>query len=84
MQIELKYSIDSEEVDDMYKLRRIMKSDDLTFVLFEIINNLKKKSEYSYDEKVKKDKSICILDVFYEELQNVLIEHDVNINELLC
>lgn len=84
MQIELKYSINSEEVDDMYKLRRIMKSDDLTFVLFEIINNLKKKSEYSYDEKVKKDKSICILDVFYEELQNVLIEHDVNINELLC
>lgn len=84
MQIELKYSINSEEIDDMYKLRRIMKSDDLTFVLFEIINNLKKKSEYSYDEKVKKDKSICILDVFYEELQNVLIEHDVNINELIC
>lgn len=71
-----------DDIDDQYKFKKFVKSDDMTFVLFELIYNTKKSIEYEIDNNSDLS-NYEVLDLVYERFNKILEEHNINIDELI-
>lgn len=71
-----------DDIDDQYKFKKFVKSDDMTFVLFELIYNTKKSIEYEIDNNSDLS-NYEVLDLVYERFNKILEERNINIDELI-
>lgn len=74
---------DLNDIDDTMAHFRAVKSLDMALVLFEIIHNLKKKSEYICDGLEADSDKYDGVYVVFEEISKLLNEHNICIDELI-
>lgn len=79
MKATLEFDLDNP--DDRESHLRCLKATDMACVLFEFMINSRKRIAYKLYEEASKDK--ILLDIVYEEFDNLIEEHNININELI-
>ena len=75
----LEYNIN--DPDDLMAHKRAIKSDDMAFAIWDIVHNIKKKLEWSLEEK-EFDKYET-LELVFENIHEVLNDHNVDIEDLV-
>ena len=77
---------DLSDHDDVMDHKRCVKALDMALVLWEFYHNSKKSLEYQIEECIKIDKEYSrfdVLDLVFERFQELLDEHDINIDNLV-
>ena len=74
---------DLENLDDEMALKRALKSIDMALVLFEIAYNLKKKCIWDVESHDPDDGALDEIELVFIKLNELLDEHNININELI-
>lgn len=74
---------DLSDIDDEMALNRSLKATKMALVLFEIQYNLRKKCEWELESLEADSDKWDGLEVVFRKLNELLDEHDININELI-
>ena len=69
----LEFNLD--EYEDRKAHLRCIKSTDMALVLFEVI--------YNFRKRIENESGVAKLDLFYDKLNSLLDEHNINIDELI-
>ena len=77
----LKYDI--TDSDEAMAFMRCVKSTEMAMCLWEIKYNIKKKLQYQLDGKDAPDTSYDALDDFFEKINEIFEEHNINMDELI-
>jgi len=80
----LKFNLD--DPDDEQAHMRCIKSTDMALVIWEFAYNSHKNTERKLEDDIEKGKEIDpfdVLDMVFEEFNNLMEEHNVNIDELI-
>lgn len=74
---------DLSEIDDELALNRSLKATDMALILFEIQYNLRKKCEWELESLEADSDKWDGLEVVFRKLNELLDEHNINIDELI-
>ena len=74
-----KLIFDTENPDDNQKLKRCLKADDLTFLLFELARNSRKHMINNTDN----EDCISGMEIVFDRINELMEEHNINLDELL-
>jgi len=72
---------DLNDIDDVVKFKRYNKSDDMGFMLFELLLNSRKKLMFSLENK-DLDKYET-LEFVFEKINELANEHNINIDDIV-
>jgi hypothetical protein len=76
-----KLKFDLENQDDEYRLKRVLKADDMAGMLFELLRNSKKQLEWGLEGK-ELDKYDTLYYVF-DHIWKLVEEHNIDIDEII-
>lgn len=74
-------SFNLEDQDDELAFNRFVKSTDMAMVLWELMNNTKKKVEYEMESQ--KLDGYDTLDLVFEKILELMEERNINLSELI-
>lgn len=74
----LKFNLD--EPEDYLRFKRVMKADDMSNMLFELLRNSKKQLEWSLESK-DLDK-YNTLELVYEKIFDLVNQHNIDIDDI--
>jgi hypothetical protein len=80
----LEFNLD--DLDDQYAHRRCVASLDMALFIWELVYNTRKDLSRKIEHALEEDKNITAhdsLELLYDELRDLLAEHNVNINTLV-
>jgi len=81
--VKAKLIFDTNEPDDELALNRSLKATDMALVLFEIQYNLRKKCEWELESLEADSDKWDGLEVVFRKLNELLDEHNINLNDLI-
>lgn len=76
-----KFKFDFENQDDEYRFKRMLKADDMSFMLFELLRNSRKQLEWGLENK-EFDK-YDTLDYVFDHIWKLVNEHNIDIDEII-
>lgn len=77
-----KLTFDCTDTDDEIELKRAIKATDMASVLWDIHYNLKKRCEYKADGSKKPINAYDMIEFVFNEINDLLEEHNLIIDEL--
>ena len=80
----LEFNLD--DLDDQYAHRTCVASLEMALFIWELLNNTKRNLSRKIDQAIEEDKNITphdSLDLVYDELRDLLSEHNIDINTLV-
>lgn len=81
--MKIKFILDTENIDDEFEARRMMKSSNMALALFEITHNIKRTIEWEIDAKEAASDPYDVLDSVFEKIFTELQNQHIDIDELL-
>jgi hypothetical protein len=75
-----KLEFDLDDFDDRMAHLRCVKSTDMASILFEMTMNARKRITMGYDES---DEYYRGVDAVFEKLRDLMVEHNINVEELI-
>lgn len=72
---------DLNNIDDVIKFKRYNKSDDMAYMLFDLLSNLRKNLMFSLENK-DLDKYET-LEMVFEKISELANEHNINLDEII-
>jgi hypothetical protein len=82
----VKLEFDLTDFDDKMEFERCNKSTDMSFVIFEMVYNMKKRLYYEFEEREEKGEELTVydgIDSVFEKLSEQLSERGIDIDKLI-